>query len=53
MTFLLFTSLFLMVYLVVNQLILGPVRLLFALHFPQWLSISVVVLLLTWLLGDE
>lgn len=53
MTFLLFSSLFLIVFLVVNQLILGPVQLLFALQFPQWFSIGVGVLLLTWLLGDE
>jgi hypothetical protein len=53
MTFLLFVSLFLAVYLVVDQLLLVPVHLLFALQFPHWFSVSVIVLLLAWLLGDE
>lgn len=48
---LLFTGIFLICLIIVESLI-APIHFLGTLHFPGWLGLSAVILLLAWLMGD-
>lgn len=52
MTVFLFVSLFFILLSVVEKLLLGPIEAVSVLQFPSWLGLTVMVLLLTWFLGD-
>ncbi len=52
MTAALFVSLFFILLSIVEKLILGPIETVAAFQFPNWLGLTAVVLIFTWLLGD-
>lgn len=53
MTFTLFASLFFVLLSLLQQTILSPLRWILNLHTPGWFGLTVLVLLLSWCLGDE
>ncbi|MCU0523253.1 MAG: hypothetical protein MUF72_00340 [Elainella sp. Prado103] len=53
MTFLLFASLFFFLLSILQQFLLSPLQWLASWHIPGWMGITGLVLVFSWLMGDQ